>query len=147
MKSFEIIEREDVRVINGREIHYKSYYNRDCWSNVDQGAVRFYDIAKGEKKVQELQSQAEEGTIFRLVTRYANERKVSMDRITVREEIGKTIRTARKAKGWTQAELAEKASVTLTHIKDVEQFTFAERVDILNRLCKALEIEITFPLK
>lgn len=148
MKSFEVIERDDLQIWNGREIHHKSYYCRDCWSNMSEKAVRFYDIAKGEKKVQELQAQYDPAeTTFRLVTRYADERKVSLDRITVREQIGKTIKTARKAKGMTQAELAEKASITLIHVKNVEECAFAIRVDILNRICKALEIEITLPLK
>lgn len=148
MKSYEIIERNDLQIWNGREINHKSYYCRGGFSNDDKAAVRFYDIAKGEKKVQELQAQYDPAeTTFRLVTRYADERKVSLDRITVREQIGKTIKTARKAKGMTQAELAEKASITLNHVKDIEDCVFAERVDLLNRICKALEIEITLPLK
>ena len=94
-----------------------------------------------------MQATAKEGTTYRLVTRYAEERRISMDRLNVREQVGKTIREARKDKGLTQAELAEKASITMTHVKDIEECSFAVRVDILNRLCKALEIEITLPLK
>ena len=147
MKSFEVIERDDLQIWNGREIHHKSYYCRDSWSNMSEGAVRFYDIAKGEKKVQELQSQYDPAeTTFRLVTRYADKRRISMDRLNVREQVGKTIRNARKAKGMTQAELAEKASITMTHVKDIEECAFAVRVDILNRICKALDIHITLPI-
>lgn len=146
MKSYEIIERNDLQIWNGREINHKSYYCRGYFSNGDKAAVRFYDLAKAEKKCQELQATADEGTTFRLVTRYADERKVSLDRITVREQIGKTIKTARKAKGMTQAELADKASITMTHVKDIEECAFAVRVDILNRICKALDIHITLPI-
>ena len=146
MKTYEVIERNDHKIWNGREINHKSYYCRGCFSNDDKAAVRFYDLAKAEKKCQELQSTAEECTTYRLVTRYADERKVSLDRITVREHVGKTIRDARKAKGMTQVQLAEKASITLTHVKDIEECAFAVRVDILNRICKALEIHITLPI-
>ena len=146
MKSYEIIEKEDVRTIHGREIHFTEYYCRGYFSNGDKAAVRFYDLAKAEKKCQELQSTAEEGTTYRLVTRYADERRISMDRLNVREQVGKTIRNARKAKGMTQAELAEKASITMTHVKDIEECAFAVRVDILNRICKALDIHITLPI-
>lgn len=146
MKSYEIIEKEDVRTIHGREIHFKEYYCHGYFSNGDKAAVRFYDLAKAEKKCQELQAAAEEGTTYRLVTRYADERRISMDRLNVREQIGKTIRETRKAKGMTQAELAEKASITLTHVKDIEECAFAVRVDILNRICKALEVHITLPI-
>lgn len=146
MKSYEIIERNDLQIWNGREINHKSYYCRGYFSNGDKAAVRFYDLAKAEKKCQELQATAEDGTTYRLVTRYADERRISMDRLNVREQVGKTIRDARKAKGMTQAELAEKASITMTHVKDIEECAFAVRVDILNRICKALDIHITLPI-
>lgn len=147
MKSYEIIERNDLQIWNGREINHKSYYFHGGFSNDDKAAVRFYDIAKAEKKCQELQATAKEGTTYRIVTRLAEERRISLDRLKVREQVGKTIRDARKAKGMTQVQLAEKASITLTHVKDIEQCTFAIRVDILNRICKALEIQITLPFE
>lgn len=147
MKTYEVIERNDHKIWNGKEINFKSYYCRDCFSNSDEAAVRFYDIAKAEKKCKELQETAKDGTTYRIVTRLAEERRISLDRLKVREQVGKTIRDARKAKGMTQVQLAEKASITLTHVKDIEQCTFAIRVDILNRICKALEIQITLPIE
>ena len=147
MKSYEIIERNDLQIWNGREINHKSYYCHGGFSNDDKAAVRFYDLAKAEKKCQELQATAEDGTTFRLVTRYADERRISMDRLNVREQIGKIIRNARKSKNMTQAELADKTGLSIQHIENVERYAFAPRVDILNRLCKVLEIEITLPLK
>lgn len=147
MKTYEIIERTDVKVINGREISFKSFYDTDCYTNIETGAKRFYDINKAEKKLQELQASAPEGTTYRLKTCYADEPRISMDRLQVREEIGRTIRQARKAKGWTREQLAEKASITTTHVVNIEDCAFAPRVDIINRLCKVLNIEITLPLK
>lgn len=147
MKSYEIIERDDLQIWNGREIHHHSYYCPDCWTNDDKGCKRFYSLDAAEKKLKELQASAPEGTTYRIKTGYQDERRISMDRLQVREDIGRTIRTARKAKGWTREQLAEKASITTTHISDIEDCAFAVRVDILNRLCKALEIEITLPLK
>lgn len=153
MKSYEVISQTVTKTINGREITFEPYFycvDADkCvfWSNRSEGAKRFYNIDKAEQKLNELQATAPAGTVYNLVTCYANERKVPYDKYLVREEIGKIIRNARKAKNMTQAALAEQAGLSLQHIVNVERNAFAPRVDILNRLCKVLEIEITLPLK
>ena len=153
MKSYEVISQTVTKTINGREITFEPYFycvDADkCvfWSNRSEGAKRFYNIDKAEQTMKELQETAPAGTVYKLVTCYANERNVPMDKYYVRVEIGKTIRNARKSKNMTQAELADKTGLSIQHIENVERNAFAPRVDILNRLCKALEIEITLPLK
>lgn len=60
--------------------------------------------------------------------------------------LGKRIEEARRAKGWTIYELAKRTGLGETHLKKLEQGVYSCRVDILEKVCKALEIEVVIPL-
>ena len=64
----------------------------------------------------------------------------------MRVALGKRLFAARQAKGWTIYELAERTGLGETHLKKLEQGAYSCRVDILEKVCKALEIEVTIPL-
>ena len=55
-------------------------------------------------------------------------------------EIGKTIRRARRAMGWTQRELAQRAGMGQSHVLRVEQGSDV-RLSTLQRLAEALGAE------
>lgn len=60
--------------------------------------------------------------------------------------VGRVIRTIRESYGWTRYKLAHKAGVSEAHLAKIEDGGYCIRIDILNRLCKALDMEITFPI-
>lgn len=58
--------------------------------------------------------------------------------------VGDVILAARKAKGWTQEELAEKSSVTQAAINRYEHAVRKPDVDVLERLATALGVTVRF---
>ena len=51
------------------------------------------------------------------------------------------LREVRQAAGLTQAQLAQKTSLDQGHISRIEAGTTMIRIDVLDRLCKALKCE------
>ena len=62
-------------------------------------------------------------------------------------QIGKMIREAREAKGWTIYCVAAESGIHEAAIWRIERGGNSIRVDTLQKLCTALDLEITFPLK
>lgn len=60
--------------------------------------------------------------------------------ITNLKEIGNNLYKVRKAKGLTQAEVAEKADLSDRTYADVERGSVTMRVDSLLKICKALSV-------
>lgn len=60
-------------------------------------------------------------------------------------EIGSQIRTARKAKGWTQTDLAKKIGVSFTTVASWEQGKNKPRLPALVMLAQALDAKFEFP--
>lgn len=60
--------------------------------------------------------------------------------------IAAQIKEARERSGWTRYELSKVSGVGEAHIMRIEQAQFCIRVDVLNRLVKALEMNVVFPL-
>ena len=60
--------------------------------------------------------------------------------------IAKIIKDAREEKGWTRYELSKRTGFGETHLRQIEDGAYCMRVDVLNRLCRALEITIQFPI-
>lgn len=67
-------------------------------------------------------------------------------KLLVSDEVARRIREAREMRGWSQYKLAEKSGVSAPHIYRIEQGFLAVRVDVLQRLCVALKLEMQFPL-
>lgn len=59
-----------------------------------------------------------------------------------REKIGKRIAEIRKLKGLSSEKLAEMSGVTNSNIVKIENGKYNVSVDILYKICKALEVEI-----
>lgn len=62
-------------------------------------------------------------------------------------QIGKMIREAREAKGWTIYSVAAESGIHEAAIWRIERGVNSIRVDTLQKLCTALDLEVTFPLK
>lgn len=60
--------------------------------------------------------------------------------------VAQMIREARKAKGWTKYRLAEESGITCGHLHRIETGRMAIRTDVLQKICTALDLTITFPL-
>lgn len=60
--------------------------------------------------------------------------------------VGSAIRDARERRGWTRYKLAHEAGVQESHLAAIEKAKCCVRVDVLNKLCYALDLEIVFPL-
>ena len=64
-----------------------------------------------------------------------------MKRPEIRYEFGRKIRRLRKAKGWTQEELAEYADVAYKHIQRLEGKTPSPvKIDTIEKLATAFKI-------
>ena len=60
--------------------------------------------------------------------------------------VARTIREARKSKGWTKYRLAVESGITTGHLHRIEAGQMAIRTDGLQKICTALDLTITFPL-
>lgn len=59
-----------------------------------------------------------------------------------REYIGKRIAEIRKAKGMSIRQLADASGVNFANIYKIENGKYNVSIDILNKICKALGVEI-----
>ena len=69
-----------------------------------------------------------------------------MNKEQMRAQLGALIQKEREARGWSRYKLAHEAGIQETHLANIEGAKYSIRVDILDRLCRALEIEVTIPL-
>ena len=60
----------------------------------------------------------------------------------VRQRLAKNMRRIRRAKGWSQEELADRASVHRTYISGVERCVRNPTITIVDRIAQALEISV-----
>lgn len=60
----------------------------------------------------------------------------------VQIEVGRRIRAAREARGWSQETLAHEAELTMTYLSQVERGTRNPTVAALFYLCRALGISL-----
>lgn len=56
--------------------------------------------------------------------------------------LGDNIKKLRKQKAWSQSELAEKASITLTHVNRLETGKYNPSIDVVLRLAQALDVSL-----
>ncbi len=60
------------------------------------------------------------------------------------KRLGRVLRTLRKEKGWTQNELAEKASVNRSYLTQLETGARVNpTIAVLKRLAKSLRVPVT----
>lgn len=60
--------------------------------------------------------------------------------------IAELVKTARKSKRLSQYRLAKDAGITPVHVREIEHGVLSPRVDTLNSICKALQMEIRLPI-
>ena len=60
-----------------------------------------------------------------------------------RLRIGSRIRELRKEKGYSTRKLAELAEITGANVVNIENGKYSVGLDVLSRICKALEANIT----
>jgi len=70
-------------------------------------------------------------------------RKKNVEHAEVVRQFGVRLREARQARGITQADLADKAQVALSHLSKLEKGEAAPGLDLLDRLAIALDTAIT----
>jgi transcriptional regulator with XRE-family HTH domain len=70
-------------------------------------------------------------------------RKKIVEHAEVVRQFGTRLREVRAARNVTQASLAEKAQVALSHLSKLEKGEAAPGLDLLDRLAKALDVTIT----
>lgn len=61
--------------------------------------------------------------------------------------IADEIKTAREKRGWTLYKLAEKSGIPAGNLHRIENGLSCPRIDTVQRICWALKLEISFPLK
>lgn len=61
--------------------------------------------------------------------------------------LAKIFKKAREDANLTQAEVAEKSGIHVNYYARVERGEVTPRVDIVNKIAKALKIEVKLPLK
>jgi len=65
-----------------------------------------------------------------------------MDGKAIKDALGKTIRFLRFRRGLSQADLAEKANISITFLSTIERGIKFPQPDILSKLAKALDVEV-----
>lgn len=69
-----------------------------------------------------------------------------MEKRELSNTIGSLVKTSRKSKGLSQYRLAKEAGITPVHVREIEHGMLSPRVDTLNKICKALQMEIRLPI-
>lgn len=59
-----------------------------------------------------------------------------------REILARNLRILRRAKGWSQEELADRAEIDRTYVSALERCIYAASVDVLDRLAEALSVNV-----
>lgn len=68
-----------------------------------------------------------------------------IERDDLRKKVGLLIQQAREQRGWTRYELSRRSGIGEAHLMRIEQGLYSIRIDVLNKLCKALDLHIEFP--
>lgn len=58
----------------------------------------------------------------------------------IRHRFADQVRTLRKAKGWSQEELADRAGIHRTFVSQIERATKRSTIDTVEKLAKALGV-------
>jgi transcriptional regulator with XRE-family HTH domain len=66
-----------------------------------------------------------------------------MDGQAIKDALGKTIKFLRFRKGFSQADLAEKADISITFLSTIERGIKFPQPEILSKLAKALDVEVS----
>lgn len=66
--------------------------------------------------------------------------------MTTKEEIAKIIKEAREKQGLTQEQVAKKAGIDTNYYARVERGDPEPRIEIINKIAKALKTKIVFPV-
>lgn len=61
--------------------------------------------------------------------------------------IADEIKREREKRGWTLYKLAEKSGIPAGNLHRIENGLSCPRIDTVQRICRALKMEISFPLK
>lgn len=61
----------------------------------------------------------------------------------IRKKFGKRVKALRKAKGWSQEELADRAGMHRTYISAVERAVRNPTLTVIDRVAKALKVPIS----
>lgn len=61
----------------------------------------------------------------------------------IRHRLGDNVKALRHSRGWTQEQLGERAGISYKFIGEIERGIGNPSVDYLERLCKALEVDVT----
>lgn len=61
---------------------------------------------------------------------------------TTKEKLGKKVQKLRKTLGYTQEELAEKLSISRTHMGHIEQGRKSPSLKLMEKLARALKINL-----
>lgn len=69
----------------------------------------------------------------------------SIERDELRRNVGLLIKQSREQRGWTRYELSRRSGIGEAHLMRIEQGLYSIRIDVLNKLCKALDLHIEFP--
>lgn len=67
--------------------------------------------------------------------------------IGLKEDIAKKFKEAREQQGLTQEEVAKRAKVNVNYYARVERADPMPRIDIINKIAKALGVKIQLPLE
>ena len=59
-------------------------------------------------------------------------------------EIGTKIRQLRKARAWSQAELAERLAIHMNHVSKLETGKFTPSIDLLKKMTEVFEVSADF---
>lgn len=65
---------------------------------------------------------------------------------SVSETVARIIKDTRIERGHSRYTLAKMTGIDAGHLQRIEEGRFAIRVDILQKICLALRLEITFPV-
>jgi transcriptional regulator with XRE-family HTH domain len=65
-----------------------------------------------------------------------------MTGVELRTVLSKRIKLFRNSRGWSQADLAEKAEISITFLSDIERGNKWPHPDTLTNLARALDIEV-----
>ena len=63
-----------------------------------------------------------------------------------KEAFGRRIRAARKAKGWTREQVAEKVELSVNTMADIERGKSGTRLENFVRLCRLLDLSADYVL-
>ena len=87
-------------------------------------------------------NRKEEFLEFFITVRETSNRTMSKARATKGVHLGENIKKLRKQKGWSQSELADKASITPTHVNRLETGKYNPSIDVVLRLAQALDVSL-----